>query len=90
MEFEVEVKVVEEPIISDIIMPEEKPDEFIEFDEEMAKELGYKSLKFNLKINQSRLTLTTIDDEEIVVPNDLIEDKLIEILKIANYELNKK
>ena len=92
MEFEVEVKVVEEPIISEIIMPEEKPDEFIEFDEEMSKELGYKSLKYSLKINnQSRLTLKTIDDDEISIHSDLVIDKLMEILnKAVIYEEKNK
>jgi hypothetical protein len=91
MEFEVEVKVVEEPIISEIIMPEEKPDEFIEFDQEMSNELGYKSIKFNLRINQPRLILKTIDDKEIVVPNEVVTDKLLEILnKAVIYEEKNK
>jgi len=84
MEFEVEVKVVEEPIISDIIMPEEKPDEFIEFDEELIKELGYKSLRYSIKTFDHRLILTSVDDEDIVVPNELVEDKLKELLNILH------
>lgn len=88
MEFEIEVKVVEEPIISEIIIPEEKPDELIKFDEEMSKELGYKYLRYSTKTFNNRFILTTVDDEEIVVPNDLVEDKLRYFLdKVISYDV---
>ena len=87
LEYEVEVKIIEEPIISEIIMPDEKPDDFIEFNDEMSRELGYKSLRYSVKAGNPRLVLKTIDDEEIVVPDEVVADKLKEILdKVANYE----
>jgi len=87
MEFEVEVKVIEEPIISEIILPEEHPDVIIDFDNEMSKELGYKSFRYNVNISNYRLIFTTINDEEIVVPNELVEIKLKEVLDILHSKM---
>lgn len=68
-----------EPIFGTIILPEEK-DEIIEFGEQSEK-IGYKSMCYNRKSILHRLILKDLNDEKVSIPDELVENKIKEILE---------
>jgi hypothetical protein len=70
-----------EPIFGTIILPEKMKDQIIEFGEH-SEEIGYKSLCYTLNFcGPCRLILKDLNDEEISISDELIENKIKEILE---------